>query len=87
MEQAYDISRNKLPRLDIILLAVTNDCSSHRDITFKGCNNVGSLLFLIPTNSCIEHQDGDDDSKINPVAEAGSDENSDFHDCKRLAYS
>jgi hypothetical protein len=77
---AYDISRYEFPSLDIMFCAVADYSRSHGDITFQTGDDIGSLLFLIPTDRSVEKQNSNDDTKINPILETGGKEDSEFHD-------
>lgn len=77
---AYNLSRYDFSGFDILLGAVTDHRCPQCNISPKTSNNVGSLFFLIPTHACIEHQNGDDDTKIDPIPQSGGKKNGEFHD-------
>jgi hypothetical protein len=54
------------------LSTITNDLCSQGNISLETCNNIGSLLLLIPTHSRIQAQDTDYDTKIDPVIQTSS---------------
>jgi hypothetical protein len=83
-EGTHNITRNQFSGLDLLFLTVTHDNASHRDIALERRDDISSLLFLVPTDDGIEHQNTDDDTEINPVAKTGSEEDSQFHDCDGL---
>lgn len=80
MGKAYNVTRNKLASLDFLHMTVTNNFSLHGDVTLQAGNNVGSLLFLVPTDNGVEHQDTDNDTKIDPVTQTSSEHDSKLHD-------
>jgi hypothetical protein len=63
-----------------MVLAITNDMCSHRNISFQTGNNVGSLFLLIPTDGGVQTQNSNDDTKVNPIFQTRGKENSKFHD-------
>jgi len=50
---------------------LTDDSALHGDITLEGSDDIGGLLFLVPSDSGVEEEDTDDDTHINPVTETG----------------
>ena len=78
--KTYNVTRNKFTSLDFHFNTVTDDLSLHGDITFQTGDDVGSLLFLVPTDNSVQHQDTDDDTEVDPILKTGSEQNSEFHD-------
>lgn len=60
--------------------AVTNDSSLHGDVSLQTGDNVGSLLFLVPTDNSVKQENTADDTEINPVTKTSSEKSSNFHD-------
>ena len=79
-----NVTRDKLTGEDGLLLVVTDDSRLHGDITLKGGDDIGGLLFLVPTDSSVKKKNTADDTKINPVLKTGSEKGGKFHDCTAL---
>lgn len=62
----YNISGNQFTGLDLLFLTITDDGGSHGDITLQGSDDIGSLLFLVPTDNGVEEQNTNNDTKIDP---------------------
>ena len=75
----HDITSNKFTSKDLLLLTITLDNSLHSNVTLQTSDNVGSLLFLVPTDDSVEHKNTDNNTEINPVTKTSSKENSQFH--------
>jgi hypothetical protein len=78
-----NITSNELTSEDLLLLAVTDNDSTHSDITLERSNDIGSLLLLVPTDESIEQKNTTDNTKIDPVTQTGSEKDSKFHNYKR----
>jgi hypothetical protein len=76
----YNITWDDLSCEDFLFNAITNDGSLHSDITLERSHDIGGLLLLVPTDDGVEHKNTNDDTEIDPVAKASSEENSNFHD-------
>jgi hypothetical protein len=63
----YHVPRNQFTSQYFLLGAVPDDNSTHSNITLQTGNYIGSLLLLIPADSCIQTQDTDDDTEVDPV--------------------
>jgi len=83
----YYVTRYEFSGLDILLVSISDDSSSHSDITFQTRDDVGSLLLLVPSDRRIEHQNCNDHTEVNPIAKAGSKENRKFHDLVGVSES
>lgn len=79
VRQPYHIPRNQFPSKRISLLSIAHNCSPHRDIGFETCNHICRLLLLIPANGGIQTQNPNNDTKVNPVLQPGSKQDSKFH--------
>jgi hypothetical protein len=77
---AYNVPGDEFPGLDFVLPPSANDDRFHGNVTLEAGDDVGGLLFLVPTDGGVEQQDGDDDAKVDPVAKACGDEDGDLHD-------
>jgi hypothetical protein len=75
----YNITRNKLTSWDFLLLTITNNQRLHGNVTLKGGDDIGSLLFLIPSDDGVEKEDTNDDTEINPISETRSEKDSQLH--------
>jgi hypothetical protein len=78
--RAYNVTWDQLPGLDFLDSAVSHHFSFHGDVTLQAGDDIGGLLFLVPTDGGVEHQDADNDAKINPIAQTSGKKNSQFHD-------
>lgn len=85
MLQTYNVTWDELSSLDFLFRTITNDERLHGDITLERGNNIGGLFFLVPTDNGVKQQDGNDDTEIDPVTKTGSEQDSEFHDCRELA--
>lgn len=81
----YDISRNKLHSLQIHFLAIPKGPSFHGDIPFQAGDYVRCLLLLIPAHARIQKENPDDHSKVDPVTQTGSEQDSELHDCQMVS--
>lgn len=78
--KTYDITGNKLTSENTDFLTLTNDGGLHGDITLEGGNDIGSLLFLVPTDNGVEEQNTSDDTEVDPSLKTESQNSSKFHD-------
>jgi hypothetical protein len=76
-----NITSNELTSENLLLLAVTDNDSTHSDITLERSNDIGSLLLLVPTDESVKQKNTTDNTEINPVTQTGSEEDSKFHNC------
>lgn len=74
-----NITSNELTGENLLLLAVTDNDSTHSDITLERSNDIGSLLLLVPTDESVKQKNTTDNTKIDPVTQTGSEEDSEFH--------
>jgi hypothetical protein len=74
-----DVTSNELTGEDLLLLTVTDNDSTHSNITLERSHDVGSLLLLVPTDESVEQKNTTDNTEIDPVTETGSEEDSKFH--------
>lgn len=65
--QTYDISRNQLTSLDLALLAISDNNRLHGNITLERGDDIGSLLFLVPTNNSVQQKNSNDNTEIDPI--------------------
>ena len=80
-----NITGNKLTSKDILFLTLADDGGAHGDVTLEGSDDIGSLLLLIPTDGGVEEQNTNNDTEIDPGTKTGSEEDSEFHDCKGIS--
>jgi hypothetical protein len=80
-----DITGNDFAGKDGLFAAVTDDGGLHGDVTTERCDDVGSLLFLVPTDESVEKKNTADDTEIDPIAETGGEQSGDFHDVQNRA--
>lgn len=76
----HNITGDKFASFDVLFLTVTNDAGLHGDVSLQTRDNVGGLLFLVPTNNGVEHQNTDDNTGIYPILEAESEDCCCLHD-------
>lgn len=75
-----NVTGNELASENGLLLVVTDDDSLHGNVTLERCDDIGSLLLLVPTDNGVEQQDTANDTEINPILETGSEKSSELHD-------
>tara|TARA_R110002060_G_scaffold55202_5_gene65729 strand:+ start:576 stop:818 length:243 start_codon:yes stop_codon:yes gene_type:complete len=75
----YNVTGNQFTSLDLLLNTITDDSCSHGDITLQTGDDIGSLLFLVPTDNSIKQQNTDNNTKINPLTQTSREQDSDFH--------
>ena len=80
-----DVTGNDLAGKDGLLTAVTDDGGLHSDITTERGNDIGGLLLLVPTDEGVEQENTADDTEIDPIAETGGEQSSEFHDVENGA--
>ena len=81
----YNVAWDELSRLDILFLTTTNRYGLHGNVTLQACDDIGGLLLLVPADSCVQHQDADNHTEVDPVTQTGSEQYGGFHDCQELA--
>ncbi|KAH0357736.1 plasma membrane H+-ATPase Pma1, partial [Aureobasidium melanogenum] len=77
-----NVTGDELTGEDVLLLTVADDSGSHGDITLKRGNDIGSLLFLVPTDDGVQHKNTDDDTEIDPITQTCCEKDSKFHNCR-----
>jgi hypothetical protein len=75
-----NVTGDELTGEDGLLLVVTNDNCLHGNVTLEGGDDIGGLLFLVPTDNGVEQQDTANDTKVDPILETGSEKSSELHD-------
>ncbi|KAI6876686.1 plasma membrane H+-ATPase Pma1 [Hortaea werneckii] len=78
-----NVTRDQLTGLDILLLTLTDDHCLHGNVTLQTGDDIGGLLFLIPTDESVQEQNTDNDTKVDPVTKTGREQDSEFHDCAK----
>lgn len=79
MSSTYNVTGNELTSADFLLLTITNDEGLHGDVTLEGGDDVGGLLFLVPSDNSVQHKDTNDNTEIDPITKTSSEEDSNFH--------
>lgn len=74
-----DVAGNQFTCLDFLLLTVTDDNRLHGDVTLQTGDDVGSLLFLVPTDESVEKKNTDDNTEVDPRTQTSSEQDSDLH--------
>ena len=77
-------ARDELTGENRLLLVVTDDSRLHGDITLEGSDDIGGLLFLVPTDDSVEKKNTADDTEIDPILKTGGEKGSKFHNCIAL---
>jgi hypothetical protein len=80
-----NITRNDFAGKNSNLTAVTDDSGLHSDVTTERGDDVGSLLLLVPTDESVKQENTADDTEIDPIAETGGEQSSEFHDVENWA--
>lgn len=75
-----DITRDDFAGENGLLTAVTDNGGLHGNVTTERSDDVGSLLFLVPTDESVEKKNTADDTEIDPIAETGGEQGSNLHD-------
>jgi hypothetical protein len=75
-----DVTGDELTGENGLLLVVTNDDCLHGNVTLERGDDIGGLLFLVPTDNGVEQQDTANDTEVNPILETGSEKSSELHD-------
>lgn len=75
----HDITRDEFTGRDFVFCAVSDNATLHRNVTLEGGDDIGSLLFLVPTNNSVQEQNTTDNTKIDPITKTGGEEDSEFH--------
>jgi hypothetical protein len=76
-----NVTGDELTSLDVGFLAITNDSRLHGDVTLERSDDIGSLLFLVPTDDGVEKKNTNNHTEIDPVTKTGGEEDSEFHNC------
>jgi len=76
-----NVTGDELAGLDVQLLTVTDDSRLHGDVTLEGSDDIGGLLFLVPTDNSVKKKNTDNHTEIDPGTETGGEEDSEFHNC------
>jgi hypothetical protein len=84
-QRTHNVTGDEFTSFNFDLLTIANDLSLHSDVTLQAGNDVGSLLFLVPTDNGVEHQNADNDTEIDPITQTSSEKDSKLHDCGSLA--
>lgn len=84
---AYNITGNELTSENVLLLAVTNNGTTHGNVTLERGDDIGGRLFLVEGDEGVEQQDTADDTEIDPVTQTDSQQSSNFHDCSNTTVS
>jgi hypothetical protein len=74
-----DVTGDELTGEDRLLLVVTDDGRLHGDVTLEGSDDIGGLLFLVPTDDSVKKKNTADDTEIDPVLKTGSEKGGKFH--------
>lgn len=82
-----DVTSNKLTGEDLLLLTVTDNDSTHSNITLQRSNNIGGLLLLVPTDKGVKKKNTTDDTKIDPVTQTSGEQNSKFHNYREKIHA
>lgn len=77
-----DVTGHDLAGLDVVLLAVADNDGAERDAGLELGDNVAGLLLLVPADEGVEHKNTDDDTKVDPLAQTGGEDDGNLHDCK-----
>ena len=76
-----NVTGDELAGLDVQFLTITDDSRLHGDVTLEGSDDIGGLLFLVPTDDSVKKKNTDNDTEIDPATKTGSEEDSEFHNC------
>lgn len=79
-----NVTGNELTSEDSLLLVVTDNSRLHGDVTLEGSDDIGGLLFLVPTDNGVKKKNTADDTEIDPILKTGGEKGSKFHDCIAL---
>lgn len=79
-----DVTGDELTGEDGLLLVVTDDSRLHGDVTLERGDDIGGLLFLVPTDDSVEKKNTANDTEIDPVLKTGGEKGSKFHNCIAL---
>lgn len=80
-----NVTGDELAGLDVRFLTITDDSCLHGNVTLERSDDIGGLLFLVPTDDSVEKKNTDNHTEINPATKTGSEEDSEFHNCASLA--
>jgi hypothetical protein len=79
-----DVTGDELTGENGLLLVVTDDSRLHGDVTLERGDDIGGLLFLVPTDDSVEKKNTADDTEIDPILKTGGEKGSKFHNCIAL---
>jgi len=82
--ETHHVTGDEFAGLYFLLMATTDDGGLHGDVALERGDDVGGLLFLVPTDDGVEQENTDNDTEIDPFAETGRDEDGNLHDCSRV---
>ena len=74
-----DVTGDELTGENRLLLVVTDDGRLHGDITLEGSDDIGGLLFLVPTDDSVKKKNTADDTEIDPILKTGGEKGGKFH--------
>ncbi|GJC95128.1 hypothetical protein ColKHC_03954 [Colletotrichum higginsianum] len=77
----HDITGNEFTGADFLLSSLTNDTGLHGNITLERGDDVGGLLLLVPTDSGVKQENGDNQTGIEPILQGEGEDSSTLHDC------
>lgn len=75
----YDITRDEFTGGDFLFSAITDNRTLEGNVTLERGDDIGSLLFLVPTNNSVQEKNTTDNTKIDPITKTGGEEDSEFH--------
>lgn len=80
-ETTYNVTRDEFTGADVFFSALADDTSLHGNVTLEGGDDIGSLLLLVPTDSGVEQQNGDNQTGVKPVLQGKGEDSGTLHDC------
>lgn len=72
-KETYHIAGYELSRKNFVFGAVANDCRSHSNVCFEASYHICGLLFLIPAHACVQTENANNDTKVDPILQASSE--------------
>ncbi len=79
-----NVTRYEFAGENRLLLVVTDDDCLHGDVTLQTGDDIGSLLFLVPTDESVEQQNTANDTEIDPILKTGGQKGSELHNYRAL---
>lgn len=79
-----DVTGDELTGENGLLLVVTDDSRLHGDVTLERGDDIGGLLFLVPTDNSVKKKNTADDTEIDPILKTGGEKGGKLHDCIEL---